>query len=119
VLLPGDVDGATEFSLSVVRGGRIAIQEHFTGDAVQFCFERAVAGAVASRKGFVDDLCRPQTSFQRLQGDIYGMISDAKKLLLGVISFADFAPKGRLTRKLTHTVNRAAPMQASCGRCQL
>ena len=43
------------------------------------------------------------------------MISDAKTLLLGVVSFADFAPKGRLTRKLTHTVNRAAPMQAFMG----
>jgi hypothetical protein len=60
-------------------------------------------------------VCRPQTSFQRLQGDIYGMISDAKTLLLGVVSFADFVPKGRLTRKLTHTVNRTAPMQAFMG----
>src|SRR5580704_19132388 len=43
------------------------------------------------------------------------MISDAETLFLGVVSFADFAPKGRLTRKLTHTVNRAAPMQAFMG----
>ena len=35
--------------------------------------------------------------------------------VLGVVSFADFAPKGRLTRKLTHSVNRAAPMQAFVG----
>ena len=59
--------------------------------------------------------CRPQTSFQHLQRDIYGMISDAKTLFLGVVSFADFAPKGRLTRKLTHAVNRAAPMQVFMG----
>ena len=39
-------------------------------------------------------VCRPQTSFQHLQRDIYGMISDAKTLFLGVVSFADFAPKG-------------------------
>ena len=60
-------------------------------------------------------LSRPQTSFQHLQRDIHGMISDAKTLFLGVVSFADFAPKGRLTRELTHTVNRAAPMQAFMG----
>ena len=60
-------------------------------------------------------LCRPQTSFQHLQRDIYGVISGAKTLFLGVVSFADVAPKGRLTRKLTHTVNRAAPMQAFMG----
>jgi hypothetical protein len=59
-----------------------------------------------------NSLCRPQTSFQRLQRDIYGVISDAKTLFLVVVSFADFAPKGRLTRKLAHTVNRTAPMQA-------
>ena len=68
-----------------------------------------------SRGNNGSDMWRPQTSFQRLQGDIYGMISDAKTLLLGVASFADFVPKGRLTRKLTHTVNRAAPMQAFMG----
>ena len=71
----------------------------------------------------VDDqsgqVCRPQTSFQRLQGDIYGMISDAQTLLLGVVSFVDFVPKGRLTHKLTHTVNRAAPMQAFMGGANL
>jgi hypothetical protein len=50
-----------------------------------------------------------------LQRDIYGMISDAKTLFLGVVSFANFAPKGRLTRKLTYTVKRAAPMQAFMG----
>jgi Winged helix-turn helix len=63
----------------------------------------------------IAELCRPQTSFQRLQGDIYGMISDAKTLFLGVVSFADFAPMGCLTRKLTHTVNGAAPMQTFMG----
>src|ERR1700744_861562 len=60
-------------------------------------------------------VCRPETSFQHLQRDIYGMISDAKTLFLGVVSFANFAPKGRLTRKLTYTVKRAAPMQAFMG----
>ena len=48
-------------------------------------------------------VCRPQTSFQHLQRDIYGMISDAKTLFLGVVSFADFARRGVPTRKLTHT----------------
>ena len=43
------------------------------------------------------------------------MISDAKTLSLGVVIFADFAPKGRLTRKLTHNLNRAAPMEAVMG----
>ena len=63
----------------------------------------------------LSEVCRPQTSFQHVQRDIYGMISDAKTLFLGVVSFADFAPKGRLTCKLTHTVNRAAPVQAFMG----
>ena len=66
----------------------------------------------AGRRGRRPKLCRPQTSFQRLERDIYGVISDARTLFVGVVSFADFAPKGRLTRKLAHTVNRTAPIQA-------
>ena len=68
-------------------------------------------GSSISANGF-SKLCRPQTSFQRLERDIYGVISDARTLFVGVVSFADFAPKGRLTRKLAHTVNRTAPIPA-------
>ena len=74
--------------------------------------KRRAAGMVLLQHRQRHHLCRPQTSFQRLQRDIYGVISDAKTLFLVVVSFADFAPKGRLTRKLAHTVNRTAPMQA-------
>jgi hypothetical protein len=47
-------------------------------------------------------LCRPQTSFQHLQRDIYGVISDAKTLFLGVVSFADFGLTNRRRRLDVH-----------------
>jgi hypothetical protein len=58
-------------------------------------------------------LCAVHRHHFNMQRDIYGLISDAKTLFLGVVSFVDLAPKGRLTRKLTHTVNGLRPCRPS------
>jgi hypothetical protein len=50
-----DGDGAPEGFLSGRGIGGLALQQHFAADAVQFRFERAMAGPFGRRQRFVED----------------------------------------------------------------
>jgi hypothetical protein len=54
-LPPRDGDGGLERFLCRRRVGGLAPEQHFAADAMQFRFERAIAGPVARRQRFVED----------------------------------------------------------------
>ena len=107
-LLLRDGDGGLEGFLRRGEAGGIALEQDFAADAMQFCFECAIAGAVHGRQRFVEDgdgaagIARP--GFSLGQRNLNQPVEQQNVLFAQQLDAA------------THVLEPAAGRVARCGR---